>query len=99
MRSDVADPPYETLEIATPVDYTTDVYKTYFEVRDHDDKVLAVLASFVGETRVDTITALDHGYEVPMPIQMVPEVIRVLAAENIAVYQVVRYAKLNQSWS
>ncbi|MEZ8093094.1 hypothetical protein L4D00_08050 [Photobacterium swingsii] len=98
MRSDSADPAYETLEISTPLDYTTDMYKVYFEVRDHDGKAYAIIAAFVGDDRVDTITRLAHGYEVPLPIQCIPDIVRMLAEHNIAVYQVIRYAKLNQSW-
>ncbi len=42
---------------------------------------------------------LAHGYETELPIQCVPDIVRLLSAENIAVYQVVRYAKTNRVWA
>jgi hypothetical protein len=42
---------------------------------------------------------LAHGYETELPIQCVPDLVRLLSAENIAVYQVVRYAKTNGVWA
>jgi hypothetical protein len=37
-------------------------------------------------------------YEAELPIQCVPEIVKLLVAENIAVYQVVRYAKTTATW-
>lgn len=99
MKSNEADPAYETLEIGTPKDYTSDVYRVYLEVAEHDDLVLGVLTQFLGEDRAAGISRVAHGYELELPIQCVPDVIIRLSEENIAVYQVVRYAKTNKTWS
>jgi hypothetical protein len=98
MKNNEADPPYETLEIGTPLDYTSDVYRVYFEVREHDGIVLGILTDFVGEDRAKGIIQLAHGYDIELPIQCVPDVLGLLCKENIAVYQVVRYAKSNITW-
>lgn len=98
MKSDEADPVYETLEIGTPLDYTGDVYKIYFEVRDCDDLVYGLLTEFLGTDKAEGIIRLAHGYEVELPIQCVPDVIRLISSKNIALYQVVRYAKTSATW-
>lgn len=98
MQNSDADPPYETREIGTPLDYTSDVYRVYFEVRDSNGIAKRTIADFVGHQRAEKIIPLAHGYEIELPIQCVPDIIRLLSAENIAIYQVVRYAKTNESW-
>ena len=99
MKSTNAQPPYETLEIGTPLDYTSDMYKVYFEVREHDGLVLKLLTDFLGDERASDINTLAHGYELELPIQVIPEVVRLLSQNNIGVYQVVRYAKTNSTWA
>ena len=98
MKSSEAKPPYETFEIGTPLDYTSDVYRVYFEVNDHAGKALKVLSDFLGEAKAKQIFKLTHGYDVDLPIQSVPDVVRLLSEENIAVYQVVRYTKTGKTW-
>lgn len=99
MKSSHAEPPYETSEIGTPLDYTSDVYRVYFEVRDPSGAAGKIIADFVGSERAANIVSLAHGYETELPIQCIPEIIRLLSAENIALYQVMRYAKTNGVWS
>ena len=98
MNNADADPPYETAELGTPLDYTSDVYRVYFEVRDSGGSARRIIGDFLGLERAAEMLTLAHGYETELPIQCVPEVVRLLAAENIAVYQVVRYAKTNRVW-
>ena len=97
MKSNEAEPPYETLEIGTPLDYTSDIYRVYFEVNDHNGKVMKILTDFLGEAKAAQILKLAHGYETEMPIQCVPDVVRLLCEENISIYQVVRYAKTGKT--
>ncbi len=99
MKNTDAEPHYETCEIGTPLDYTSDVYRVYFEVPDPNGTARKIIAEFVGGRRAENILKLAHGYEIGMPIQCVPDLIRLLNAENIAVYQVVRYAKTNEVWT
>ena len=98
MKSNDAEPAYETLEIGTPLDYTSDIYKVYFEVIDNDNVVLQILSEFLGSDRKKTIVRLPHGYEIELPIQCVPDVVRLISLQNIAIYQVVRYAKMSSTW-
>lgn len=98
MKSDEASPPYETLKIGTPKDYTTDVYKFYFELGEYQDHALKVLVDFLGDKN-NTINKLTHGYEVELPIQCVPDIVSALSKKNIAIYQIVRYAKTNNVWA
>ena len=99
MRNDDATPPYETLEIGTPQDYSSDVYKIYFEVRGQHNDALDVLLDFLGEGKKKTINRLAHGYEVELPIQCVPDIVTLLSQKGVAVYQVIRYAKTGNTWS
>ncbi|MCY9855121.1 hypothetical protein [Vibrio mediterranei] len=41
---------------------------------------------------------LPYGYEAELPIQCLPDVLRTLSINNIAVYQVVRNAKTVHQW-
>lgn len=94
-----ADPPFESAEIGTPRDYTSDLYRVYFEIPDPSGIAGRILADFVGSKRAASIITLAHGYEIELPIQCVPEIVRLLSAQNIAVYQVVRYAKTSGVWA
>ena len=91
--------PYETSELGTPRDYTSALYRVYFEVADPNAAAGKIIADFIGSERATSIVTLAHGYEVALPIQCVPEIVRLLSAENIAIYQVVRYAKTTAVWA
>jgi len=97
MKSTDATPSYETSEIGTPLDYTSDLYRFYFELSEYNGSAKKVIMSFLGGERSESLITLKHGYEVDLPIQCVPDIIRELIKKcNIAVYQVVRYAKVSQ---
>ena len=55
MKNTDAEPPYETLEIGTPLDYTSDVYRVYFEVREHEGVVKEIISDFLGAERAEKI--------------------------------------------
>ena len=86
MKSTDASPPYETSEIGTPLDYTTEAAKK-------------ISLKYIGPEKSKSLMELAHGYEVELAIQCVPDIIRELSNVNIAVYQVVRYAKTNGIWN
>jgi len=98
MKSNDAIPPFETTEIGTPLDYTEDLYRFYLEVRDIDGTVEKLLCDFLGTAQAEQLQRLTHGFELSLPIQCVPDIIRLLTHENVAVYQIVRYAKVAGSW-
>jgi hypothetical protein len=98
MKSTNAAPPYETSEIGTPKDYTHDLYQVYFEVGEHQGKAKKILEDYLGEERKGTIQTLTHGYIVEMALQCTPDVVKRLTDENIAIYQVNRFAKLDGRW-
>jgi len=95
LKNTDARPAYETLEIGTPLDYTSDVYRVYFEIADSTNEGKKIISDFIGRERSEKIVTLTHGYEIELPIQCVPDVVRLLTSANIAVYQVIRYAKTN----
>jgi hypothetical protein len=95
MKSDRADPPFETSAIGTPLGYTEHLYRIYLETRDADGAAERALKGFLGTERARRLVRLTHGFELELPIQCVPDVIRLLARENVAIYQVVRYAKID----
>ena len=98
MNSNNADPPYETSEIGTPLDYTEDLYRFYFEIRDTNGVAERALNRFLGDGHAKRLHRLAHGFEMDLPIQSVPDLIRILSDESIAIYQVVRYAKVEGVW-
>jgi len=99
MKSTDASPPYETSEIGTPLDYTDDLYRFYFEVSKHDEAAKKIILKYIGPEKSNVFIELAHGYEVELAIQCVPDIVRELANVDIAVYQVVRYAKTNGIWN
>jgi len=82
----------------TPKDYSEDMYKFYFEVGEWDGQALAVIESFLGHTHSNNIINLEFGYELTMPIQCAPDLVKRLIEKNIGVYQVVRGEKTQESW-
>lgn len=90
--------PFESSEIGTPRDYTDNLYRVYFELPDPDGLAGKIIADFVGPERACAILRLAHGYETELPIQCIPEIVRLLALQNLSVYQVVRYAKSGGVW-
>ena len=90
--------PGETSQIGTPRDYTGDLYRVYFEVGEFENSAQKILSKYLGTDDPDKIIKLAHGYEVELPIQCVPDIVRELAQANIAVYQVIRFAKIDGNW-
>ncbi|MEL4304661.1 hypothetical protein [Methanococcoides sp. LMO-2] len=69
----------------TPFDYSDDKVTVYFEIADKQStKEIMDNMSFI-----DSIKDLEHGFEVKIAIQQIPEVIRYLSRENIAIYAVI----------
>lgn len=79
-------------------DYSEDMYKVYFEIGEWEKVGLNVLTSFVGDTHSKHILHLEFGYELAIPIQCIPEVVRLLSQKNIAIYQIVRGEKIEETW-
>lgn len=69
----------------TPFDYSDDKIKVYFEVADKQNtrKILKNLDF------IDKIKELNHGFEVNIAVQQIPDIIQYLERENIAIYAVV----------
>ena len=83
----------------TPRDYSTDMYRVYFEVGEHDGLARRTIEGCLGVERSKTLISLPYGYECEVAIQIVPEIMAALLRHNIGVYQVVRYAKTNSVWT
>ncbi|PKH87743.1 hypothetical protein [Colwellia sp. Bg11-28] len=86
------------MRIGTPRDYSEDMYKVYFELGEWEGRALDILSSFVGEYHSKQILHLEFGYEVAMPIQCIPDVVKLLSKNNIAIYQIVRGGKIEEAW-
>ena len=66
LKNTDAKPAYETLEIGSPLDYTNDVYRVYFEVPDATHEAKKIISSFLGPERSEKIVTLAHGYEMAL---------------------------------
>jgi hypothetical protein len=86
------------MEIGTPQDYTETLYRFYFEVGEHNDLAKNVITNFLGAEKSQSLVILPYGYELELPIQCVPDLVKQLVLKNIAVYQIVRFAKLKGTW-
>ncbi|MFK3862250.1 hypothetical protein [Pseudoalteromonas rhizosphaerae] len=91
----------------TPKDYSEDMYKFYFEattnlknseVGEWKGEALTIISSFLGHYHSKNITKLEFGYELIMPIQCVPDLVSLLIEKNIAIYQIVRGEKTQETW-
>ncbi|MEO9273790.1 hypothetical protein ABFY09_02940 [Marinomonas sp. 5E14-1] len=86
------------MKSGTPSDYSEDMYKVYFEVGEWEGTALGIIESFVSNSHSKNIIHLEFGYELAMPIQCVPDVVRLLNEKNIAIYQIVRGEKIEAAW-
>lgn len=86
----------------TPKDYSDVLQRVYFEVGEFEGIARSAIIRFLTERARDhaafdfdasLLKQRPHGYEVDLPIQLVPEVVRALAAANVAVYQVIRFPR------
>lgn len=98
MRSDDTIPPSEGSVIGTPLDYSENLYRFYLETVDVDGTAERVLTSFLGPRHAKRLHRFAHGFEFVVPIQCAPDLIKLLTQENIAVYQLVRQAKVEGAW-
>ena len=83
----------------TPLDYSSDMYRVYFEVGEHEALTKKIIEDYLGSERSKTLITLPYGYECELAIQCVPDIVALLARSNIGVYQVVRYAKTSDVWT
>lgn len=74
-------------------DYSEDLYRYFFEVSDRDGVAKGLLLTHLGAEGSAFLQDVENGYELDIPIQCAPELVRLLTDNNIAVYQVVRSAK------
>jgi hypothetical protein len=98
MSSGDTGPSSERRVTGTPLDYSEDLYGFYLETADIGGTPERVLRDFLGPRHAKRLRRLAHGFEFAAPIQCAPDVIRLLTQENIAVYQLVRRAKVEGSW-
>lgn len=70
----------------TPFDYGDDKIDVYFEVADKNStkKILENLDF------INNIKEMDYGFQLNITIQQIPEVIRYLSEENVAIYSVIQ---------
>lgn len=87
----------------TPADYSDALYRVYFEVGKWQQVAREAISAFLLERSRNhpafhfdpaSVQAVDHGYELNLPMQLIPEVVRALADRNVAVYQVLRRGRV-----
>lgn len=92
MDSDGNDP-----QRGTHADYSDTLYRVYFEVGEWQGIAREAMTGFLLERSKDhpafhfsaeLLRSTGQGYEVDLPMQLIPEVVRALVARNVAVYQV-----------
>ncbi len=85
------------------MEYTDDLYRVYFEVGEHENVAADIMTRFLMSRSQDILNLSfspaslrkhSHGYEVDIPLQLVPEIVRELAKSNVAIYQVIRINKI-----
>jgi hypothetical protein len=88
----------EELDRGTPHDYSESMYRFYLELADRSPTARSIIEAVLPQHHAADIVELDYGFEFEMPIQVAPDLIRALAGNNIAVYQLLRMAKTKGQW-
>ncbi len=88
----------DATSMGTPLDYSESVYRFYLEVADCRPSTRRLIEEFLPQHHAERIADLDYGFELEMPIQCAPDLVRLLSNENIAIYQLVRLAKTKGRW-
>lgn len=87
----------------TPADYTGALYCVYVEVGEWKGLARDAISDFLVERSRELqdfhfspsdIRARQHGYEVDLPMQLIPELVRALTVRNVAIYQVLRLQRV-----
>ena len=81
---------YNDKILGTPRDYSDRRHSFYFELADPEGLPSVVLKEWLGPARFAQVVRQPHGFQIEMPIQEVPDVIRRLVTANVAIYQVAR---------
>lgn len=85
--------------VGTPAGYSDALCRVDIEVGESDFIAPDAITAFLVERGAhhsafhfipEALRARDHGCELDLPMPLVPEVVRALAAANVAVYQVRR---------
>lgn len=76
--------------LGTPRDYTDRRHSFYFELADPEGMPSVILKEWLGPDRFAQVVRHPFGFQIEMPIQEVPDVIRRLVNADVAIYQVVR---------
>jgi len=84
--------------VGTPRDYSEQLYRFYIEVPDIDGKVAALLRVFLGVAHEEHMVKRTHGFELDLPMQRAPELVRELSQLNHAIYQIVRGPKVDRPY-
>jgi hypothetical protein len=79
--------------VAPPRDYSDRAYRFYLELADCREHVRRKIEAFLPEAHAARVVECAHGFELEMPIQCAPDLVRHLAGQNIAIYQLVRLAE------
>lgn len=83
----------------TPKDYGTTHYRVYFEVYEWQSIARNVITEvLLGRSSTSTAFHFEaedleekpFGYEVDLPMQLIPEVVRELVEHKVGIYQIVR---------
>ena len=74
------------------------MYRFYFEVAEYEKTAQKIIENYLGEERSALLVKRDHGYEVELAIQCVPDLTSALVNGDVGIYQIVRYAKTKGSW-
>lgn len=85
-------------EAGTPRDYSENMYRFYLELADCSPATRRMIEEFLPRNHASRIVDLAHGFELEMPIQCAPDLVRHLTTQRVGVYQLVRLAQTEGRW-
>ena len=88
----------EKVDSGTPRDYSEGMFRFYLELADCSHNTRRLIEEFLPQYHATQIADLAHGFQFEMPIQCAPDLIRHLMGKNIAIYQLVRLARVKGHW-
>lgn len=85
-------------DVGTPRDYSEDMYRFHLELADCGDATRHLVEEFLPQHHAIRIATLEYGFELEMPIQCAPDLVRYLTSKRVAIYQLVRLGRTNSYW-
>jgi hypothetical protein len=74
------------------------MYRLYLELADCGDATRHLVEDFLPQDHAIRAAKLEYGFELEMPIQCAPDLVRYLTSKRVAIYRLVRLGRTKSCW-